>query len=119
MVQPIQAALQNLPRSYREASYTFGKTRFQTLWQVLLPNIKPAMLTGVILSFAHTMGEFGVVLMIGGSVPGKTKVASLAVYDEVESLNYGQAHIYSLILLATSFLIILAVYWVNKRKASD
>ena len=115
MVQPIQSALENLPQSITEASYTLGKSRFQTLVYVLLPNIKPAILVGTVLSFAHTVGEFGVVLMIGGNIPGETRVASLAVFDEVESLNYDQAHFYSLILLISSFLIIMLVYWINRR----
>lgn len=115
MVQPVQTALENLPKSITEASYTLGKSRFKTLIHVLLPNIKPAILVGTVLSFAHTVGEFGVVLMIGGNIPGETRVASLAVFDEVESLNYNQAHFYSVILLISSFFIITLVYWINKR----
>ncbi|WP_341225544.1 molybdate ABC transporter permease subunit [uncultured Arcticibacterium sp.] len=113
MVQPIQAGLSALPTSLRDASYTLGKSRFETLAKVLLPNIKPAILTGIVLSFAHTVGEFGVVLMIGGNIPGKTKVASIAIYDEVEALNYGAANQYSLILFAITFSILLTVYLVN------
>jgi molybdate transport system permease protein len=71
------------------------------------------LLTGVVLAFAHTIGEFGVVLMIGGNIPGKTKVASIAIYDEVEALNYAAANAYSLFLLVVSFLILLAVYTIN------
>jgi len=78
-----------------------------------LPNIKPAMLTGIVLAFAHTIGEFGVVLMIGGNRPGITKVASIAIYDEVESLDYAAANTYSLILFVLSFSILLLVYLVN------
>ena len=80
-----------------------------------LPQIKPAMLTGVVLSFAHTVGEFGVVLMIGGNIPGKTKVASIAVYDEVEALNYGLANMYSMVLFAITFCILLLVYLINGK----
>jgi molybdate transport system permease protein len=115
MVHPLQAGLQSLPPSLKEASYTLGKTRLQTLFGVLLPNIKPALITGIVLSFAHTIGEFGVVLMIGGNIQGKTRVASIAVYDQVESLHYHQAHVYSLILLLLSFFILLLVYGINKR----
>jgi molybdate transport system permease protein len=71
------------------------------------------MLTGLVLSFAHTVGEFGVVLMIGGNIPGETKVASIAIYDEVESLNYAAANVYSFILFAISFVILLLVYLIN------
>ncbi|MGI9543035.1 MAG: molybdate ABC transporter permease subunit, partial [Cyclobacteriaceae bacterium] len=81
--------------------------------KVLLPNIKTSLLTGVVLAFAHTIGEFGVVLMIGGSIPGNTKVASIAIYEEVEALNYDVAHTYSLILFALTFSILLVVYLVN------
>lgn len=115
MVNPIQSGLESLPSTLKEASYTLGKSKFQTLIKVLLPNIKPSLLTGVILSFAHTIGEFGVVLMIGGNIPGKTRVASLAIYDEVESLNYHNANIYALILFAITFTILLIVYTFNGR----
>lgn len=115
MVHPLQAGIRSLPPSLKEASYTLGKSRLQTLFHVLLPNIKPALLTGTILTFAHTIGEFGVVLMIGGNLEGKTKVASIAIYDEVESLHYHAAHVYSLILLALSFGILLWVYGMHKR----
>ena len=113
MVQPIYGALSEIPNSLREASYVLGKSKRATLLTVLLPNIKPAILTGLVLSFAHTIGEFGVVLMIGGNIPGETKVASIAVYDEVESLNYGAANVYSLVLLALCFCILLSVYLFN------
>lgn len=113
MVQPIQSGLANLPPSLSEAAYVLGKSRWSTLTRVLLPNIKPSLLTAIVLSFAHTIGEFGVVLMIGGSIPGKTKVASIAIYDEVETLNYAMANTYSLILFAVTFAILILVYIVN------
>jgi molybdate transport system permease protein len=115
MVQPIQAGLETLPESFKEASYTLGKSKIQTLFQVMLPNIKPSLLSGIVLSFAHTIGEFGLVLMIGGNIPDETRVASVAIYDEVETLNYEAAHVYSFILLLLSFSILLLVYIVNKR----
>lgn len=115
MVQPVQAGLQSLPVSLRHASYTLGKSRWQTFTQILLPNIKPSLLTGIVLSFAHTIGEFGLVLMIGGNLPGKTQTASIAIYDEVESLNYSTAHLYAAILLLFSFLILLLVYSTRKK----
>ena len=113
MVHPIQSGLSNLPQNLGEASYILGKSRWQTLIFVLLPNIKPSLITGIILSFAHTIGEFGVVLMIGGSIPNKTRVASIAIYDEVEALNYAVAGSYSWILFVITFLILLAVFIVN------
>ena len=113
MVQPLQSGFANLPSSLWEAAYILGKSKTATLFKVLLPNIKPSILTGIVLAFAHTIGEFGVVLMIGGNMPGKTKVASIAIYDEVEALNYASAHFYSLVLLVITFTILLIVYLVN------
>ncbi|MEL7005295.1 MAG: molybdate ABC transporter permease subunit [Bacteroidota bacterium] len=113
MVHPIQSGFSALSPSLKEAAYVLGKSKFKTILHVLLPNIRPALLTGVVLSFAHTIGEFGVVLMIGGNIPGQTKVASIAIYDEVEALNYGVANTYSLILFAVTFIILLTVYLIN------
>lgn len=115
MVQPLQAGLQALPISLLEAAQTLGLSSLQTLWRVLLPNIRTSLLTGVILSFAHTVGEFGVVLMIGGNIPGVSKVASIAIYDEVESLNYAAAHLYAGVLVVLSFLILLLVYFLRRQ----
>ncbi|MBI3285268.1 MAG: molybdate ABC transporter permease subunit [Burkholderiales bacterium] len=116
MVHPVQSGLQNLPFALVEASRSLGKSDFFTLFHILLPNIKSALLTGAVLSFAHTIGEFGVVLMIGGNIPGLTRVASIAIYDEVESLNYAAAHFYAAVLFILSFAILLTVY-LGKRKA--
>jgi len=113
MVQPIQSGLSSLPSYLSEAAYTMGKSRWTTLRRVMLPNIKPALLTGIVLSFAHTVGEFGVVLMIGGNIPGKTKVASIAIYNEVEALNYKAANAYSLVMIVLTFLILLVVFMFN------
>lgn len=113
MVHPIQSGLSSLPNSLKEAAYVMGKSKAITLIKVLLPNIKPALLTGFVLSFAHTVGEFGVVLMIGGNIPGKTKVASIAIYDEVEALNYSAANFYSVVLFSITFVILLSVYLIN------
>ena len=115
MVQPIQAGFQNLPLSLKEASYTLGKSRFQTLIKVLLPNIKASLLTGVVLSFAHTIGEFGVVLMLGGNLD-ETRTASIAIYDSVNKLDYATAHKFSLVLLVFSFAILTVVYLFNKKE---
>lgn len=113
MVQPIQSGFSSLSPELSEAAYTMGKSRITTLWKVLMPNIRPSILTGIVLTFAHTIGEFGVVLMIGGNIPGKTKVASIAVYDEVEAMNYGAANAYSFVLFALTFAILLLVYLSN------
>ena len=113
MVHPIQAGLNNLPKHYSEASFMMGKGKWYTLRKVLLPNIKPALLSGIVLSFAHTVGEFGLVLMIGGNIKDETRVASIAVYDYVEALDYGSAHLYSLILFGITFLILFLLYRIN------
>ena len=115
MVQPLQAGFQHLPVSLIEASRTLGKSDAVTLFRILLPNMKGALLSATVLSFAHTVGEFGVVLMIGGNIPGVTRVASIAIYDQVESLQYATAHIYAGVLLVLSFSVLLAVYCMNRR----
>jgi len=115
MVNPIKAAMANFPRTLLEASDTLGKSRLETLTKVLLPNIKPSLWTGIIMSFAHTIGEFGVVLMIGGNIPKETRVASIAIYSEVEALNYSTAHFYSGILFTICFLILFIFHLCNKR----
>jgi len=118
MVYPLRAGLQSLPASLREASYTLGKSQFETFYKILLPNSKSAILTAIVLTFAHTVGEFGVVLMIGGNIPGVTKVASVAIYNEVEALNYAGANQYALILFTVTFIILLLVYSINNRLLS-
>jgi len=114
MVHPIQSGFSGLSKSLKEASFVLGKSKFQTLWFVLLPNIRPSLVTASVITFAHTIGEFGVVLMIGGNIAGETKVASIAIYDEVEALNYGLANQYAFTLFIISFAILLFVYTVNK-----
>lgn len=115
LVHPVQAAFQSLPRSLTDAARVLGKSDWQIFLRVLLPNIKPALLSGTVLAFAHTVGEFGVVLMIGGNLPNETRVASIAIYDEVESLNYVAANFYAGVLFCLSFAILLLVYMVNRK----
>ena len=118
MVNPIKNALSALPPSLKEASYTLGKSRIYTFIFVLLPNIKSAILLGCVTSFAHTIGEFGVVMMIGGSRAGETKVASIAIYEQVETLNYTLAHQYALTLFVISFVSLVAIFaLVHRRRA--
>lgn len=121
MVQPVQSGFQQLPRALIEASYTLGKGRMTTLFRVLLPNTRTSLITGSILAFAHTIGEFGVVLMVGGNIPGKTRVISIAIYDEVEAMSYENAGAYSLILLVFSFIVLTSVYFIsyNHRRNSE
>ncbi len=116
MVQPLQSGFESLNKNMLEASYISGKSKFTTLFRVALPNIKPSLLTALIVTFAHTVGEFGVVLMVGGSIPGETKVASVAIYEMVEIMEYESAHIYSLIMVVLSFFVLLGVYTFNRSQ---
>ncbi len=115
MVHPIQSALSGVPKTIFEASYTLGKSKLQTMMRVILPSIRHGVISGIVLAFAHTVGEFGVILMIGGNIPDETRVASIAIYDEVESLNYAMAHQYALTLFVVTFAILLLVYTLNKK----
>ena len=119
MIGPIKSALQQLPQSLSQASYTLGKSEGETFLRVLLPNIKPSLLTAIVLTFAHTLGEFGVVLMIGGNIPNVTRVASIAVYDSVENMDYSAANMYSLILFSITFIMVIGVFIFNKAHAKS
>jgi len=115
MVQPLQGGFESLNKNMLEASYISGKSRLKTLLLIALPNSKPALITALIVTFAHTVGEFGVVLMVGGSIPGETKVASVAIYEMVEVMDYSQAHLYSALMLGLSFIVLLGVYLFNQH----
>lgn len=117
MVNPVRSGFQSIPQNLIDSAYTLGKSGWETFIKVLIPNNKPAIWTGIVLSFAHTIGEFGVVLMVGGSIPDKTRVASLAIYSEVEALNYGAAHFYSIILVVMAFCILFSMHLLNRKKA--
>lgn len=115
MVHPLTAGFKAVKRDLIEASYTLGRSKFYTLMNVILPNMKPSIITGMVITFSHTVGEFGVVLMIGGSIDGETKVVSISIYDAVEKLDYFTAHVYSGLLFGFSFVVLLVVYHFNKR----
>jgi len=119
MISPIKAAFSHLPKSLSDASYVMGKSKIQTFFYILLPNIKPSIFTASVLTFAHTLGEFGVVLMIGGNIPGETKVASIAIYDAVETMDYGSANSYALILFAITFIIVIGVFVLNRNAVKN
>lgn len=119
MISPVKSAFGHLPGNLAQAAYTMGKTRWQTFIYILLPNIKASVYTAAVLTFAHTLGEFGVVLMIGGNIPGVTKVASIAIYDSVETMDYTSANHYALILFAITFTIVLAVFIFNKKAVKN
>jgi molybdate transport system permease protein len=116
MVQPLQSGFESLNKNLLEASYTSGKSRLETIVRVALPNIKPSLVTALIITFAHTVGEFGVVLMVGGSRPNETLVASVAIYEFVEIPDYFSAHVYSAIMLLINFTILTLVYIFNSKQ---
>jgi len=115
MVNPLISSLESFPTHLLEASYTLGKSKPYTFRKIVLPLIRPSLIVAMVMSFAHTMGEFGVILMIGGNIPGKTRVASIEIYNQVEMMNYQNANTYALILLIFSFLILLGVYIFQHR----
>ncbi len=115
MVQPLQSGFEAINKNMLEASLVAGKSKFETILKVAIPNIKPALMTAIIVTFAHTVGEFGVVLMVGGSIPGDTKVASVAIYEFVEIMDYQAAHVYSAIMVIISFIVLLSVYIFNGK----
>ncbi len=110
VVQPIQQAFSRIPNDLIHVYSSMGMNFWQRQWFVILPIIKSSLLAALTLGFAHTIGEFGVVLMIGGNIPGETQVISIALYDHVETLNYAQAHVTSGILLILSLVILIITY---------
>lgn len=114
-VQPMQNAFEALNPRLLDAARTLGLNAWQSFFRVLLPAARAGIITGAVLAFAHTVGEFGVVLMVGGSIPGETRVASIAIYEHVENLEYGEANAMALVLLAFSFVVLSVVYQYNRR----
>lgn len=115
-VVPFKAALQGVPHELLEAGRTLGAGRWRVWLRLHLPLARRGIAAGLTLGFAHTLGEFGVVLMIGGSIPGVTRVASIALYDEVEALNYRQAHAFAAVLLILAFVLLLTVTLLQRAK---
>jgi molybdate transport system permease protein len=114
-VQPFAASFAAVDAKLIAASSTLGASRLQTFFRVILPLSVPGLVTGVALSFAHTMGEFGVVLMVGGNIPGVTRTVSIDIYDQVQALNFAAANQTALVLLAISFVVLSSVYALNRR----
>ena len=114
-VQPLQGAFEAIGRGPLEAGAALRASPLDAFFTIAAPMALRGYVTATVLTFAHTIGEFGVVLMVGGNIPGKTKVISIAIYEHVETINYGDAHILSAGLLAFSFLVLLFVYTVNRR----
>jgi molybdate transport system permease protein len=114
-VQPLIASFEGVDRKLLDASAVLGAGSLRTFWRVILPLSLPGVVTAVVLSFAHTLGEFGVVLMVGGNLAGVTRTVSIDIYDHVQSLDYGAANRMALVLLAISFGVLSVVYAVNRR----
>src|SRR6202521_2054493 len=114
-VQPLMVSFESVDRKLLHASAVLGAGNLRTFWRVILPLSLPGVITAVVLSFAHTLGEFGVVLMVGGNLAGVTRTVSIDIYDHVQSLEYGEANRMALLLLAISFLVLSFVYAVNRR----
>lgn len=114
-VQPLQAAFEALGRAPFELAATLRAGPLDRFFTIAVPMAKRGFLTAAVLSFAHTVGEFGVVLMVGGNIPGQTKVISIAIYEQVETINYADAHVLSAIMLVFAFVVLLFVYAMNRR----
>jgi len=117
MLTSLKAGILGVPRSLLEASYTLGKGRAVTALRVVLPNMRGALFGGIVTTFAHAIGEFGIVLMIGGSVPGKTRTVSIAIYERVEALDFAGAQAYALVLVAASYATVLALNVLQRAEA--
>jgi molybdate transport system permease protein len=118
MMSPMTNGFRNIPKNLIESTHLLKKSRINALWHVLLPNIKRSILSAVLLTFAHTIGEFGVVLMIGGKMK-ETNVASVAIYDEMNALNYDVAHQYAILLLLISFVLIVSLNFLTRKNGSN
>ena len=114
-VQPIMSAFESVDQRDLEAAWTLGADRRDAFFSIALPQSTRGYLNAAVLSFAHTLGEFGVVLMVGGNIPGETRLISIAIYDQVESLNYAAAHQLSAFLLVFAFVVLLAMFAINRR----
>ena len=114
-VQPLQAAFEGLGRAPFELAATLRAGALDRFFSITVPMAGRGFLTAAVLTFAHTVGEFGVVLMVGGNIPGQTKVISIAIYEQVETINYADAHVLSAIMLGFAFVVLLFVYTLNRR----
>lgn len=115
VVQPLQNAFEAIGRKPLEAAATLRASPLDTFFSVVLPLAKPAYITAAVMGFAHTVGEFGIVLMIGGNIPGATRVMSVQIYDHVEAMQYSQAHTLAAGLLVFSFVVLMGLQWTNRR----
>jgi len=114
-VQPLMHAFEQVPQALLDAGKTMRANTISLFWQIIMPLSRRGFLTAATLAFAHTVGEFGVVLMVGGNIPDETRMVSIAIFDHVESLEYAQAHVLSLMMLLFSFVVLLSVYGLNRK----
>jgi molybdate transport system permease protein len=119
VVQPLQNGFESINPRLKEAARSLGAKPLDVFFSVTMPLAKRAFLTATVLGFAHTLGEFGVVLMVGGNIPGETKVIAIEIYNQVEMLNYAQAHVLSAMLLILAFVMIFSMYWVNNKNGQQ
>jgi molybdate transport system permease protein len=118
-VQPLQRAFEAIPANVREAAFVSGLSRWETMRRIELPLAWPGIVSAIALTFAHTLGEFGVILMIGGSIPGETRVLSIAIYDQVQAFHIDRAGVMSAVLLAFSLVAIAIVHMLARRRRAD
>ena len=116
VVQPLTVALREIPANLLESAASLGANRWQRLWRITLPLLRRGLLVAATLGFAHTLGEFGVVLMLGGSIPGETQVVSIALFQHVEASRYTQAHQLAAMMLGLSFFLLLLVYGLGAQR---
>jgi molybdate transport system permease protein len=114
-VQPMQNAFESLSKKNLEAAWTLGASKLDAFFSVAVPLSVRGFISAIVLAFAHTLGEFGVVLMVGGNIPGETRVVSIAIYDHVETLNYAAAHQLSLALIVFAFVTLFSMFLINRR----
>lgn len=115
MVEPLKTGMEKLPSELMEASLVMGKSKIETFFRVVIPSIRPSIYSALVMTFAHTMGEFGVVLMVGGNMPGTTKVISIAIYEKVEELSFREANLYSAVLVGLSFLTLVIMHLIKRH----
>lgn len=119
VMQPLQTAFRMIDQPQLEMATIMGGKPLQRFFHIILPSTRRAYLTASILGFAHVVGEFGVILMIGGSIPGKTKVLSIAIYDYVEQIDYSKAHLLSFAMLAFAYVLLVIIYSIDKKSAPN
>lgn len=115
MMQPLRSGFVAIPRNLSDAAQTLGKSKIDIFFNILIPNMIPSIITSIALTFAHCIGEFGVIIMVGGNIPGQTRVASIAIYDQVQALQYDEANRYSMVLFLIAVIVLTLIYSLNNK----